>query len=74
MNDEPEQAENGTYSKNQLKAAGYGIWKWDASRSSWQLIEDRTQAGARPGPGPSGPGRFDGQVVRWAAVTGPEGE
>ncbi len=47
---------------------GHGIWSWDITVSTWLLIEDRSEFGFEIGLGPTGPGRFHGQTVRWACV------
>ncbi len=48
--------------------SGVSIWKWAAAHAKWELVEDRSQPGFESGRGPTQPGRFEGQVVRWASV------
>ena len=48
--------------------AGFSIWTWDATLLVWALVEDKSGADFEPGDGPTGPGRFHGQTVRWASV------
>jgi hypothetical protein len=50
------------------KTPGHGIWSWDINISIWIMIEDKSEPGFEAGPGPTGPGRFHGQTVRWASV------
>ena len=54
------------------KVTGHGIWSWDTTVSIWILIEDKAEPGFEAGPGPTGPGRFHGQTVRWACVPSEE--
>jgi hypothetical protein len=49
-------------------SSGSCLWKWVASQAEWVILEDRSASGYGPGFGPGQPGRFDGQIVRWASV------
>lgn len=48
--------------------SGVAFWKWTASESQWIMVDDRSEPGFEYGDGPTQPGRFDGQTVRWASV------
>lgn len=49
---------------------GIAIWSWDIAIALWNLVEDKSEPGYEPGSGPTGPGRYQGQTVRWASVPG----
>jgi hypothetical protein len=48
--------------------SGHGIWSWDHTIAIWTLVEDKSEPGYSPGNGPSDPGRFHGQTIRWASI------
>jgi hypothetical protein len=57
-----------TMSYNSAALAGFAVWKWDAKACRWHKIKDHIERGFDPGVGPTDPGRYDGQIVRWAGV------
>lgn len=47
---------------------GSAFWRWTAPQAQWVMAEDRSEPGFEAGIGPTQPGRFDGQTVRWMSV------
>lgn len=58
-----------TFTGHGHKLSGFCVWKWVASDQKWVRIKDYSEAGYNPGTGPEDPGRYDGQIIRWASIT-----
>jgi hypothetical protein len=57
-----------TFTGHRNNLSGFCVWKWVASDQIWVKIKDYSEAGYDPGTGPTNPGRYDGQIVRWASI------
>jgi hypothetical protein len=55
-------------SQHQSALTGFAVWKWDAKSCRWVKIKNYVSPGFDPGTGPTDPGRYDGQIIRWAGV------
>ena len=57
-----------TVTNHRGRLSGFCVWKWVAADQKWVKMKDYSEAGYDPGNGPADPGRYDGQIVRWASI------
>ncbi len=48
--------------------SGFSIWHWVERDCLWVKRKEHCAPGYQPGTGPTEPGRYDGQIVRWMCV------
>jgi hypothetical protein len=52
-----------------LGLSGFCVWQWVESDQKWIKKKEYAAKGYQPGIGPTDPGRYDGQIVRWMCIT-----